>query len=90
VLDVYLICSGREGETCSAASGVQTEEGHAPDTPCSLSTQKDKKLWLTSFREMHTRVHCQHFLNALTTISVIIDPDDSLLLQKYSSLYIAH
>jgi hypothetical protein len=86
VLDVYLICSGSEGETCSAASGVQTEEGHAPGTPCSLSTHLDKKLWLTSFREMHTRVPYQHFMNALPTISVIIYPDDSLLLHKYPSL----
>ena len=90
MLDVYLICSVREGETCCAASGVRTEEGHAPDTPCSLSTHLDKKLWLTSFREMHTRVLYQHFMYAFTTISIIIDPDVSLLLHKYSSLYIAH
>jgi hypothetical protein len=64
---MYLICSVREGETCSAARGVQTEEGHAPDTPCGQSTHLDKKLWLTSFRERHTRVPYQRFLNASQT-----------------------
>jgi hypothetical protein len=79
-----VLCSAREGETCSAARGVHTEEGHAPDTtPQPACTPRQKVVvslvpW-KEHKECPTNVFSMHVL----LFSTIIGRDICLLVYRY-------